>query len=220
MRALPAIVCVWLLAGCKLVSPLDDVAAGGSTANGGSGNNNGGNTNGGSSNPPPDNCDQVELLNDGNFDQLSGVWQEASSNGFTLIRDSSELPGVIPESGDYAAWLGGVALEESGLLQVVTVPEGTVQLTASGYYGLVTTDVGDGDFGYVALADGEANVLGSFAEWYPEDAVQPWNGFTATLDAASLAGTDVLFVIGSSTDDFDDSNFFFDSMSLTATVCE
>jgi hypothetical protein len=166
------------------------------------------------------NCDEVELLVDGGFDDGSGAWIEVSSGGFPLIQDAAGLGSVTPHSGSYAAWLGGAPLEDSGLGQPVLVPEGTVSLTASGFFGLTSTDPGLADYAYATIGSDDSGIAQTFAMWDPRDATTPWVPFTSTTDAADLAGLSLTFLIGSTTDDVENTNFFFDSLSLTATVCQ
>jgi hypothetical protein len=165
------------------------------------------------------NCDEVELLVDGGFDEGTGSWVEVSTNGFPLIQDSSSLGSVTPHSGSYAAWLGGAPLEESGLGQPVLIPEGTVSLTASGFYGVTSTDPGLADYAYATIGSDDSGIAVTFEMWDPRNAVTPWVPFTSTTDAADLAGLSLTFLLGSTTDDVENTNFFFDSLSLTATVC-
>ncbi|MCU0580158.1 MAG: hypothetical protein MUF69_11545, partial [Desulfobacterota bacterium] len=37
-----------------------------------------------------------------------GSWSENSSNDFMVILNTAELQGILPHTGNWAAWLGGV----------------------------------------------------------------------------------------------------------------
>jgi hypothetical protein len=165
-------------------------------------------------------CDEVEILVDGGFDDGSGAWIEVSTNGFPLIQDATQLDAVSPQSGGYAAWLGGAPLEDSGLAQPVFIPEGTVSLTVAGYFGLTTSDTGLNDYATIAVGSEDTGVNAIMQMWDPRNAVTPWVAFSGTTDAADLAGLSLTFLIASTTDDAANTNFFFDSLSLKATVCE
>jgi hypothetical protein len=166
-------------------------------------------------------CETFELLTDGDLETSSGtVWIEVSSGGYALIRDSSNLGSVSPESGNQAAWMGGATSEESGLGEEVYIPSGTVELTASGYYGVMGTDLGTGDYAALSLGDPvSSSVLGIFQTWYGDEYTVPWQYFTFTVDGSALGGSTVNYLIASSTDSADNTNFYFDNLSLTATVC-
>jgi hypothetical protein len=129
------------------------------------------------------------------------------------------LGAVAPHSGDYAAWPGGAEFEDSDLAQQVFVPDGTVSITVSGFYGLNSTDPGLNDYVSISIGSDESGIALGLQTWDPRNAVDPWVPFSSTTDAADLAGLTVYFLIRSTTDGAENTNFFFDSLSLKATVC-
>lgn len=91
-------------------------------------------------------------LRNGNFEQESAYWQEASSGQFRLIFERPELDGIIPHTGDWAAWLGGKNGEISELSQKITVPFATPLL---GYWYLIFTEDACGRDNATLLIDEE-----------------------------------------------------------------
>ncbi|HSG17265.1 MAG TPA: hypothetical protein VLE70_13205, partial [Anaerolineae bacterium] len=78
--------------------------------------------------PPP--------ITNGDFELGPVAWGQFSSNGWSLILDSSNLP-VPPRSGLWAAWLGGDHNEDSVLWQVVKVPNSNAIL---GYWHWIASE--------------------------------------------------------------------------------
>jgi hypothetical protein len=116
--------------------------------------------------------------------------------------------------------MGGAASEDSDLGQQVFIPSGTTELTASGYYGVTGTETTTSDYAALSLGDPvSSSVLGIFETWYGDELTSPWQPFSVTVDGSALGGTSVNYLIASSTDASLNSNFYFDNLSLTATVC-
>ncbi len=172
-----------------------------------------------------------ELLVDGNLDSLSPNWQQASSSGYYIVSadtsiDPDNAP-ILAETSPYFAWLGGVPGEFSEIFQRVSLPEGTISLQLSFYYRIassVTTDDFDVAGARLRNATGD-DELYVFADWANQDESLGWQPFEASIDAASWAGDDVqvyFFAQMSERADGDESNtnFFIDSVSLVATVCD
>lgn len=58
----------------------------------------------------------------GDFESGPVGWEQYSSNGVPLIVPGEYLDPLMPHSGNWAAWLGGLPDEDSRLSQQVTVP--------------------------------------------------------------------------------------------------
>ncbi len=91
-------------------------------------------------------------LRNGNFEQENAYWQESSSGQFRLIFERPELDGIIPHTGDWAAWLGGKNGEISELSQKITVPFATPLL---GYWYLILAEDACGRDNATFLIDGD-----------------------------------------------------------------
>ena len=51
---------------------------------------------------------KVQFLQNGDFEKgLDGSWKETSTKGFPLTLTGGDLQGIVPQSGVWAAWLGG-----------------------------------------------------------------------------------------------------------------
>jgi hypothetical protein len=145
-------------------------------------------------------------------------------NMYPVVTDQD---GLAEQSAPYKAWLGGFVAPTAGqsvtdvLYQDVTVPMGTTMLRLTGYYAVGTQETGTTvyDTGNVALTQQNGtpieNVLSlsnaaPVATWTPIDKV-----FTA-----NLSGQTVRLRFTSSNDDSFVTNFFFDTLALTATYCQ
>ena len=66
---------------------------------------------------------KVQFLQNGDFEKgLDGSWKETSTKGFPLTLTGGDLQGIVPQSGVWAAWLGGELLETSILSQGIMIP--------------------------------------------------------------------------------------------------
>jgi hypothetical protein len=163
-----------------------------------------------------------ELLLDPNFDDPAGDWVEVihyTDQSTIVTADESA------ESGGYSAWYLGVVDTTTrqsylDLLQYVTIPPNTKQLRLSGMYQLwngVTAP--DEDFVVAGLFEGSTELL-AFHEWSGEDLeTDVWTAFDYVAPRARLQavlGLEVTFdIYGYNWD----SEFYFDTLSLEATVC-
>jgi hypothetical protein len=165
----------------------------------------------------------AELLLDKDFDELSGVWKEASATYFYTI-----FPSQYADTPDYLVELGPADLdaleqEHATMSQTFVLPAGTQKLTFSGQYQLYPggTQLDIEDSTRVALHLGaNASEAYLFNVWLGvEPGVQFWKGFSYEASSAELA-----VLLGKKTRlEFEantwDTVFDFDSLSLKATVC-
>lgn len=164
-----------------------------------------------------------ELLLDPNFDERGGDWVEVIR--YTTNQSTIVTVDEIAHSGGYSAWYLGVVDTTTrqsylDLLQYVTIPPNTKQLRLSGMYQLLNgVTAPDEDFVVAGLFEGSTELL-SFYEWSGEDVeADVWTAFDYLAPRARLQevlGLEVTFdIYGYSWD----SAFYFDTLSLEATVC-
>lgn len=170
-----------------------------------------------------------QMLANGYFDSGGIAWQEYSSNGFYVI--ASELDtGITAHTPSRYAWMGGAVNELSAVTQQVDLPDGTQELALSFYYIIGTADSPPDDLNHMGVqlrsADG-STVLYDFVEWANQDEILSWTKFTDTVDVSAWAGTEVQLYFWCESvggvqgmTDVNTSNFFVDTVTLSATVCD
>jgi len=154
--------------------------------------------------PPPSSA----LLN-GDFEAgLDGSWTESSSNGYTLVLTPVEGLPVTPNSGNWAAWLGGADFEISVLSQRIKVPDNA--LTLSFWYWIGSEDECGYDFAGVLLGTQivkEYNLCGNTDKWVQN-----------TFDITGFRGQTQDLIFKVVTDEMLNSNFFLDDVVLSTTT--
>jgi len=164
----------------------------------------------------------MQLLVDPSFDLSSKDWIDAgdTSDNVTTVAGA--------QSGTKAAKFGpapGNATEQeyNDLLQWVTIPEGIVSLTLTGYYKLTPGTIQLAD-DYVVLALYEDDGLEPFTQFHSFEATggaqTAWKMFTYNAprsEVADMGGIEFSFDLVAHTWD---SVFQFDTLQLNATVCE
>jgi hypothetical protein len=158
---------------------------------------------------------------DGNLER----WIELRDDDALAIRESTD---PTPHSPPRLAWLGGSdALTEeetffSEILQSVLIPAGTRQLKASCWYQIFTTEeeLTVYDEVFFALFDHRSYesvaLLGAITNL---DETDVWTMHTQTIAAPELNGLQVWFGAVGNNDDSYPTDFYVDSCSLVATVC-
>lgn len=166
----------------------------------------------------------VELLTDPGFDGTNEDWVE-SSNTFD---DKNIFPNAMAQTAPNVASFGPAVTdaekqEYADLFQYVIVPERTVGITLSGYYKL-TPGAKLPEDDYVVAAFYELSATDptvQFHSWAGDEGAQAaWKSFTYSApkaDIPDLIGNEYSFdLVGYSWE----SVYYFDSLKLTATVCE
>jgi hypothetical protein len=166
--------------------------------------------------------DVVQLLEDPSFDLSSIAWDDAGSDGTNVVT----LVGA--HSGTKVAKFGpaGPAAEEqeySDLLQRVTIPEGTVALTLTGWYRATAgTQAPEDD--YVVAAFYEDGGTRPFSQLHSFEAVSSGSATFKMFsynaiksDVKEMAGGEYTFDLVAYTWD---SVYYFDTLQLNATVCQ
>lgn len=163
---------------------------------------------------------KVNLLLNGNFDQGPGIgWTEYSSGGWQLITPAGELPGtVIPQSGP-CAWLGGDNNLTDYIYQDIIIPHSATGLTINLYRLFATQETSEvHDQVVLSIRNPITNqLLETLATWSNLDFTEGWVSQSLAI-SGNYAGMPVRFHLSSSPDSSLNTNFFFDTISLDATI--
>lgn len=151
--------------------------------------------------PPP-----VNVLQNGDFEQGQVAWQEYSTHGWQLILPAGNLP-VPPQSGSWAAWLGGDFEEISYVRQQVAVPAGNSNLVF--WYWIASEDICGYDFGGVIVND---NTVVDVFDLCASTSTGGW--VSRSVNLAAYGGQTIQVEIRSETDSSLNSNLFVDNVSL------
>jgi hypothetical protein len=173
--------------------------------------------------PPPDACvpQVTQLLVNPAFDlSPAGTgWSEDEPEGFELIGAY-----VNPEqSAPFNAFLGG----ETGdgdvtdfLTQNVAIPPLTTKLELTGFYAVITDESGTHvyDSSDVAIVQTNGTPIEDVLRTTNATPVGSWTQFDHTFTSlSSLSGKTVQVRLTSTNDDTNETDFLFDTFSLTAT---
>jgi subtilisin family serine protease len=154
-------------------------------------------------------------VRNGDFEEGKVAWVEYSHLGYDLIVDSSYLQryanGLLPRSGDWAAWLGGSSEETAYIEQQMTILPGKTFLS---YWHWI-------DSNDSCLAPAEAKVLVNDVEKDTYDLCQgtqtgAWQPHS--VDLSAYAGTPVSLRIRVETNPDLVSSLFVDDVSFQASA--
>jgi hypothetical protein len=163
-----------------------------------------------------------ELLLDPSFDDMTANWVEYSDNF-----DNNIFVEAGAQSGARIVKLGPAPLnatkqEYADLLQYVTIPDGTIGLTFSGYYKLAPgTKKPAADYVVAGLYEmGGREPFAQFHSWAGDSGAKTaWTAFSYGADRADIQamwGLEYTFDVVARTWD---SVYRLDTLSLQATVC-
>lgn len=136
--------------------------------------------------------------------------------------------GVVEHSAPFKAWMGGFQAYDYGLFTVtdmlhqdVTVPAGTTALRFTGVYDVRTseTETGTFDTAQLSLVQPDGTPLETIKSLSNGTPTTGWTPLDHTF-AAPHAGAAVRLRITTSNDVIDPTSFYFDTLALTATVCQ
>jgi hypothetical protein len=154
---------------------------------------------------------QASSLRNGNFDQgPDGSWKVSSSNNLPLILSGEALQGVTPQSGEWAAWLGGTNNETSTLSQFILIP-GTAT-TLSFYLFLASYEGPEScakDFAFLRLG---SQLLKTFPLC---EATNTGEWIFEQVDISAFRGLSLDLSFQVVNDSSEWSNFFVDSLSIS-----
>ncbi|MCK6526445.1 hypothetical protein L6R50_02410 [Myxococcota bacterium] len=177
--------------------------------------------------PPPPDDDSApctprteEFLVNGNFDSgAAWPWEETSPLPESMVFSHPPLP-VTPDSGGYAAWLGGYSNADDTLAQPVAIPASATRIHLIARLSIVT----DGGFGPDLLAidvvdPGTGMVVQALGAFGESDATFGWATIEGDLPLI-WAGTDFLLSFRATTNAALLTSFFLDSVSLRIDYCD
>lgn len=171
----------------------------------------------------------MQLLQNPAFDLApagTGWVQQPIDPSVTIVTD---YDGAVEQSAPYKAWLGGAAGEDLGktsitdmLYQDVVVPAGTTQLRLTGYYWVATnetTTTAAYDTAQLALVETNATPIETVLSLSNLTTTSTWTAIDKTFTMPQ-AGKTVRLRFTSTNDITLHTNFFFDTLALTATYCQ
>jgi hypothetical protein len=134
--------------------------------------------------------------------------------------------GIAPHSAPYKAWMGGFVAPAGQMVtdilyQDVTVPAGTTQLRLTGYYIVGTQETGTTvyDTAQVGLTQTNGTPIETAIALSNATPVATWTVLDKVF-GGNLSGQTIRLRLTSSNDDSFNTNFFFDTLALTATYCQ
>lgn len=161
---------------------------------------------GGSTPPPPP---PNPFTNPG-FESGPTAWTQFSAQGYDVIFQAADLPPyVMPHTGNWAAWLGGLYNETSYVQQQITVPTSGTYL--SYWHWITSADLCGYDFAYV-------KVNGTTVHTYNLCAATDTGGWQLkTVNLAAYSGQTVTVRVEVVTDSSLDSSLFLDDFNFQAS---
>ncbi len=165
----------------------------------------------------------VQLLSNENLDLGSGGGWVENGAGFPIVLSPSDptypLP-VTPQSGNYAAWMGGVDSATRAMYQDVAIPAGATNLTVTGYRYIATEETsGTWDVWTATIRNTGGGVLETLGTLSNADALESWVTFNY-VPVTNFAGQTIRLYFENTNDILNNTNFFIDSFALRVTVCQ
>lgn len=169
---------------------------------------------------------QVNLLTNGNFDTmpLATGWTETRIQNEPIVRSDGT---IVAQSGSVRAWLGGVlgdlgADASDALQQDVTVPASATNIVITGFFDVrtgetsTTNQYDKATFAIVSTGGAVLEQVQAFSNASPTTAWTQINHPVST----NIAGQTVRIRLSSTNDFSAATSFYFDTLALTATVCQ
>jgi len=165
----------------------------------------------------------ISVLANGGFEEGSASsWTKVPSNVEAIYRAGDGLP-VTPQSGSWAALLGGHDLRTQTLSQVVTLPKGASRIRLKGYRCLATAEVDPVVYDVMTLtlvkATDDTAELASFASWSNLDAASTCNWVFFDVDRPVALPEQAALRIFSKLDNGRVTTLYLDTLSLEAFAC-
>lgn len=164
----------------------------------------------------------VNLLTNGNFETqpLATGWTETRIQNEPIVRSDGTL---VAQSGTVRAWLGGLtgSAATDALTQDIMVPASATNIGFTGFYDVRTGETGTTvyDTAKVELLSTGGAVLESLKTFSNAAPTAAWTSFTQPL-TSNVAGMTVRLRLTSTNDILNATSFYFDTLALTATVCQ
>jgi len=171
--------------------------------------------------PPACTMMNINLLTNPSFDMtpMGMGWVEAPIDPMYPIITAD---GTLVQSAPNKAWMGGLARANANdtLHQDITVPAGATALRLAGFYEVRTQELfGVYDRAKIELVTtGGTLIQQAFAVDNNGDTTA-WTPLAFNFSSAH-AGQTVRLRLSTASDTTDSTSFFFDSLSVTATVCQ
>lgn len=151
----------------------------------------------------------TDPIKNGNFEGgQDGSWLEFSSNGYELILLQEELI-VIPQSGNWAVWLGGDFYETSRLSQNVTISSSLPYLHF--WYWIGSEDACGYDYFNVKINNGIKYQISLCATNNSSNWVEK------IIDLSAYSGSNINLMFEVVTDGSFNSNLFLDNVSMSSS---
>lgn len=171
--------------------------------------------------PPDAGCttQAVQLLGNPNLDDATAApWQQSLIDGYTVI--GADIPGTGPHTLPNGAWMGGFLSSTDYLYQDVAIPAGATGVSLNGFRWFATEETGGVyDTVRIEIRSTAGAVLETLASWSNSDQTAAWTAFSLGV-TGNYGGQTVRVYLTSTTDSSLNTNFFFDSLGLNATVCQ
>lgn len=163
----------------------------------------------------------IPVLANGGFEDGRVVWTRAPENVEVIFPRGPTLP-VTPESGTWAAYLGGHDSRQQVLAQAIALPATTNRVRFRAARCIATLEVEPRDFDVmtVDIVQPDTDVVVGFTPWTNRDgfAECQWSYVDEVRDVADpTAGA--AFRIVSTLDPGKVTTFYLDSLSLDAFAC-
>jgi hypothetical protein len=116
------------------------------------------------------------------------------------------------------AWLGGLPDASKALYQTITIPPGATGLVVQGYIWVTSEETGGVyDVASLRLVSTSGAVLEVLATWNNNNAGSGWSAFSLPVPG-NYAGQTLRLRIQATGDISNNANYFFDTISFSATV--
>jgi hypothetical protein len=162
----------------------------------------------------------LQLLKNPNFDTTPAYWTQLSGLGTGYAIIAAPPSSVAPQTAPFVAWEGGYLNADDDIYQAVTIPAGATSLTYTFYYYVATQETESYPYDIMDAyiwdpTAGQGSVITELSNGTPTAA---WVLFSVQLPL-SLVGRSWEFGFIAQTDGDLNTNFFIDSVSLTAAAC-
>jgi hypothetical protein len=164
----------------------------------------------------------TELLVNGNFDSApEGTgWTETPSDPTVKLVTTDD--GITEDTPTEKVWLGGYpGTAVDTMYQDLAIPAGTTMIVFTGKYDVATTETGTTvkDTATLKLETTSGQALDTISSLDNAHATTTWTAIDHTIPVTGLAGQTVRLKFRSSLDSANNTNFFFDTLSLQVTHC-
>lgn len=178
--------------------------------------------------PPQPVCNDQQLLMNPVLDlNPSGMgWvQQNIDNTAPIVTGDDGIPEHTPP---FKAWMGGLEAYDYGvnsvtdvLYQDISVPANTTQLRITGQYDVRTAETATVayDTAQIAFTQTNGTPLQVIKELSNLTATTAWTAIDQQL-SQSYAGQTIRLRITTTNDVIDPTSFYFDTLALTATICQ